>query len=105
MTTSHIGLQTPNSMLPWFNAEYDIRGTRFHVDLSNLSELSDGPRFALFQVHRHLLWAGAQVLLLYDKRLQAFETLVSFRELDPAKEIIIEPVSYTHLTLPTNREV
>ena len=35
--------------------------------------------------------AGAQVLLLYDQCLQAFETLVSFRELNPAKEIIIEP--------------
>ena len=91
MTTSHIGLQTANSVLTWFDAEYDIGGMGFHIVLCDFSKLPDGPRFAFLQMHCHLLWAGAQVLLLYNKRLQAFEALFNFRELDPAKEIIIEP--------------
>jgi len=37
MTTSRFRLHIPNSVLPWFNAEYDIGGMRFDVVLGDLS--------------------------------------------------------------------
>jgi len=30
-------LQIPDSVLLWFNSEYDVRGMRFHIVLSDLS--------------------------------------------------------------------
>ena len=62
-------------------------------------------------------WANADVadFVFFDKAmtseteviksLKGFDAVGLMRERTPFPESVISPVSYTHLTLPTNREV
>ena len=66
-------------------------------------------------VYRQLLDTFSHDLILYcdlaDKAMTMASTALTKAELQPAEDVLglsdhaEEPVSYTHLTLPTNREV